>query len=299
MDTHDERAPPVEVRNLTKRYKGGTWANRDITLTITRGEILGILGPNGAGKTTLVRQITTELLPTSGEVRVFGHDVVSEPNVVKGYMGVMPQEANLYWRLTVRHHLRIFANLRGLPRKAASRRAEELIADLRLQEHRDKPQETLSGGLRHRLLLGIAALASPPLMVLDEPTAGLDPRSRLDLWNLLRSYRRRGAAVLLTTHYLEEAEALCDRVGIIQNGRLLALDTVDNLRAAHGFNYKITYESDGSTTTMYGADDRSLVQEVQAKGFDQYAVSRATLEDVYLALTEENADSTVTSPSNE
>ena len=136
-------------------------------------------------------------------------------------------------------------------------------------------------------------------MVLDEPTAGLDPRSRLDLWDLLRSYRRRGAAVLLTTHYLEEAEALCDRVGIIQNGRLLALDTVDNLRAAHGFNYKITYESAGSTTTMYGADDRSLVQEVQAKGFDQYAVSRATLEDVYLALTEENADSTVTSPSNE
>ena len=299
MDRSDEGPPPVEVRNLTKRYKDGTRANRDITLTIERGELLGIVGPNGAGKTTLVRQITTELLPTSGEVRVFGHDAVTDPNVVKTYIGVMPQEASLYWGLTVGHHLRIFAKLRGLPRKAASRRAEELISHLHLGEHRDKPQETLSGGLRRRLLLGIAALADPPLMVLDEPTAGLDPRSRLDLWDLLRSYRRRGAAVLLTTHNMEEAEALCDRVGIIENGRLLALDTVDNLRAAHGFNYKITYESDGRTLTKYGADDKSLVQEVQAKGFDQYAVSRATLEDVYLGLTEENADSTVTSPGNE
>ena len=153
--------------------------------------------------------------------------------------------------------MRIFANLRGLPRKAASRRAEELIADLRLQEHRDKPQETLSGGLRRRLLLGIAALASPPLMVLDEPTAGLDPRSRLDLCNLLRSYRRRGAAVLLTTHYLEEAEALCDRVGIIQNGRLLALDTVDNLRAAHGFNGLLPSISHiGSLSAQWAAQTR-------------------------------------------
>ena len=288
MNRHDEKAPPVEVRSLTKRYKGGTWANRDITLTIERGELLGIVGPNGAGKTTLVRQITTELLPTSGEVRVFGHNVVTDPNIVKGYMGVMPQEANLYWGLSVRHHLRIFAKLRGLPRKAASRRAEELLSDLRLQEHRDKPNEVLSGGLRRRLLLGIAALADPPLMVMDEPTAGLDPRSRHDLWDLLRNYRRKGAAVLLTTHNMEEAEALCDRVGIIQDGRLLALDTVDNLRAAHGFNYKITYETDGRTITKYGADDKALVHEVQAKGFDQYAVSRATLEDVYLALTEES-----------
>ena len=105
--------------------------------------------------------------------------------------------------------------------------------------------------------------------------------------------------MLLTTHNMDEAEVLCDRVGIIENGRLLALDTVDNLRAAHSFNYKITYESDGSTTTMYGADDRSLVQEVQAKGFDQYAVSRATLEDVYPGLTEEKADSTVMPPDSE
>ena len=169
MNGHRNEAPPVEVRGLDKTYRNGTQANRDITLAVRRGELLGILGPNGAGKTTLVRQITTELVPTSGEVRVFGIDAVAHPNRVKGLMGVMPQEANLYYQLSVRHHLRIFGKLRGLPRGEASRRAEKLISDLRMEEHRDKAANELSGGLRRRLLLGIAALADPPLMVLDEP----------------------------------------------------------------------------------------------------------------------------------
>ena len=124
--------PPVEVRDLDKMYRNGTHANRDITLSVRRGEVLGILGPNGAGKTTLVRQITTELVPTSGEIRVFGIDAVGHPNRVKGLMGVMPQEANLYYQLSVRHHLRIFGKLRGLPRREASGRAEQLIHDLRM-----------------------------------------------------------------------------------------------------------------------------------------------------------------------
>jgi ABC-2 type transport system ATP-binding protein len=285
MDALNAKAPPVEVRNLTKRYKDGTRANRDITLTIERGELLGIVGPNGAGKTTLVRQITTELLPTSGEVRVFGIDAVAHPYRVKGLMGVMPQEANLYYELSVRHHLRIFGKLRGLPRKEASGRADELLSVLGLQEHRDKSANELSGGLRRRVLLGIAALADPPLMVLDEPSAGLDPEARHELWELLRDYRRRGSTVLLTTHYMEEAEALCDRVGIIQDGRLLALDTIANLRADHGFEYKIVYETDDRTRTVYGADDRSLVQQVQSDGIREYSISRTTLEDVYLGLT--------------
>ena len=285
MERSDEGPPPVEVRNLTKRYKDGTRANRDITLTIARGELLGVVGPNGAGKTTLVRQITTELLPTSGEVRVFGIDAVAHPNRVKGLMGVMPQEASLYFELSVRHHLRIFGKLRGLLRGEASRRADELLSALGLQEHRDKSANELSGGLRRRVLLGIAALADPPLMVLDEPSAGLDPEARHELWELLRDYRRRGSTVLLTTHYMEEAETLCDRVGIIQDGHLLALDTIANLRADHGFEYKIVYEADDRTHTVYGADDRSLVQQVQSDGIREYSISRTTLEDVYLGLT--------------
>ena len=291
MDARHGEEAPVDVCGLDKTYRNGTHANRDITLSVRRGELLGILGPNGAGKTTLVRQITTELVPTSGDVKVFGIDAVAHPNRVKALMGVMPQEANLYYQLSVRHHLRIFGKLRGLPRREASGRAEKLIHDLRMEEHRDKAANELSGGLRRRLLLGIAALADPPLMVLDEPSAGLDPESRHALWELLRSYRRRGATVLLTTHNMEEAEALCDRVGIIQDGRLLALDSIANLRAHHGFEYKIMYESGDRTHTVYGADDASLVRQVQSEGIREYAVSRTTLEDVYLGLTGERDES--------
>ena len=285
MNAQRDEAPPVEVRGLDKTYRNGTRANRDITLSVERGELLGILGPNGAGKTTLVRQITTELVPTSGEVRVFGIDAVARPNRVKGLMGVMPQEANLYYQLSVRHHLRIFGKLRGLPRRQASRRADELLSVLGLREHRDKGANELSGGLKRRLLLGIAALADPPLLVLDEPSAGLDPESRHELWDLLRGYRRRGSTVLLTTHNMDEAETLCDRVGVIQDGRLLALDTIANLRADHGFEYKIVYEADDRTHTIYGADDGSLVRQAQSDGVREYSISRTTLEDVYLGLT--------------
>ena len=279
-------ATAVEVRNLNKRYRNGAWANRDITLTVKRGELLAILGPNGAGKTTLVRQITTELVPTSGEVRVFGLDALSRPNEAKGCMGVIPQETNFYWGLTVRHHLRILGKLRGLSTSLASSRAAQLISDLGLDEHQDKPAEQLSGGLRRRLLVGIAALAEPPLLVLDEPSVGLDPESRRDLWDLLRNYRRRGATVLLTTHSMEEAEALSDRVGIIHDGALLALDTIANLRAAHGFDFKISYLADGRAHVLYGASDTELLQQVQALGIREYAVSRTSLEDVYLGLTD-------------
>ena len=277
--------PAVEVSNLTKRYRDGTWANRDISFTVQAGEFLGILGPNGAGKTTLVRQITTELIPTAGHVQVFGIDALSQPNEVKRYMGVMPQEAGLSFGLSVRHHLRIFGKLRGLPAKLASRRAEELISTLGLQEHRDKSADHLSVGLRRRVLLGIASVVNPPLMVLDEPSAGLDPEARHNLWDLLRNAHRSGTTVLLTTHNMEEAEVLCDRVGIIQDGSLLTLDTVESLKAAYGHQYKIIFDSAAGTETVYGSDDRALVQQVQSKGIRQYTVARTTLEDVYLSRT--------------
>ena len=282
--SHSAAAPPVEVHNLRKRYRRGPWANDGISFAAVGGEILGIVGPNGAGKTTLIRQITTELRPTSGEVRVFGIDAVARPHAVKRLMGVMPQEGTLYWGLSVRHHLRIFAKLRGLRGRAAARRCEELIADLGLQEHRDKTTETLSGGLRRRVLLGIAAVADSPLLILDEPSVGLDPEARRDLWELLRSYRHRGKTVLLSTHYMEEAEALCSRVGIIQEGSLRAFDTVERLYAAYGYDYKITFATADGSETIYGNDDRLLVRQVQERGIDQYSVSRTTLEDVYLGL---------------
>ena len=278
-------SPPIEVRSLHKRYKQGTWANRDITLSAVQGEILGVVGPNGAGKTTLVRQVTTELLPTSGEVRVFGVDAVARPRDVKGLMGVMPQEATLYWGLNIHHQFRIFGKLRGLPARLARRRRDELIADLDLEEHRRKSTEALSGGLRRRVLLGIAAIADPPLLILDEPSVGLDPEARHGLWDLLRRYRHEGKTVLLTTHYMEEAEELCDRVAIIQDGSLLALDTVGNLQSAYGYRYKITFATDAGTRSLHGNDDRQLVERMRAMGIDRYRLTSTALEDVYLALT--------------
>ena len=285
--------PPLAVEGLNKRYKRGVHANRNISLEAYPGEILGILGPNGAGKTTLVRQITTELLPTSGEIRVFGVDAVTDPIGVKNLMGIVPQEAQLFEMLTVRETLRIFGKLRGLSGRDAKRRADEIISELRLDAYGNVINMKLSGGLKRRVMVGIAALADPGLIVLDEPTTGLDPQSRRDLWNLVREHSARGAAILMTTHYMEEAEALCDRVGIISNGRLLALDSVEGLKSTYGFDFKIAYSvngDSGTTKTMYGKDDHDLVERVRAMGIRQFSVGRTTLEDVYLALTGEEVE---------
>ena len=276
------------VENLNKRYRDGTWANRDINLDAKPGEILGILGPNGAGKTTLVRQITTELLPTSGKITVLGHDVATQADFVKSLLGVMPQEVTLFDYLTVYQHLRIFGRFRGLSGSYAARRAEELVADLGLSQYRNVSIMKTTGGLRRRLLVGIAALAKPPLMVLDEPTTGLDLEARRILWKLLKGYKENGTTVLLTTHYMEEAEALCDRIGIIQQGRLLALDTLDNIRSSHGYEYKITYTQNGTDReilTLYGGDERDLIAQVRSMGVHHISVAKTNLEDIYLALT--------------
>ena len=161
------------------------------------------------------------------------------------------------------------------------------MVNLGLEEHRDKPADRLSGGLKRRLLLGIASVVDPPLLVLDEPSAGLDPEARHYLWDLLRNAHRRGATILLTTHNMLEADELCDRVGIVQNGSLLAHDTVANLKTAHGYEYKITFDSEEGVETIYGSDDRALVEQVQTRGIRQFSVSKTTLEDVYLGLTKD------------
>ncbi len=281
-----DRPSPIEVRSLNKRYKDGPHANRDISLAVNWGEALGVLGPNGAGKTTLVRQITTELLPTSGDVRVVGIDAVANPDDAKARIGVVPQEARLFQGLSVYRHLRIFGVLRGLSRRAARERADALIEELDLTAHRDFNSERLSGGLRRRLLVGIAMLAQPDVLILDEPTVGLDVESRQRLWEVLQSYRQRDAAVLLTTHYMEEAETLCDRIGIIQDGRLISLDTITNLRASIGHEYKLVYETPEGRQTVFGDDHLALANQLRAQGIDEYSVMRTSLEDVYLALTQ-------------
>lgn len=290
----DRLPPSLEIVGLNKRYKSGVWATKDLNLIANSGEIIGILGPNGAGKTTLIKQITTELQPSSGSIRVMGYDVVANPNLTKSFLGIVPQEAELFDYLSVYQHLRIFGKLRGLSDKASRKRADQLVADLRLVGNRDTEVKKLSGGLRRRLLIGIAALASPPLMVLDEPTTGLDPQSRRDLWELLKNYRDEGASVILTTHYMEEAEELCGRIGIIKDGVLLDLDTIGNLRNSYLNDYKLTardYNDRRYTdeyVTIYGSNYQQLTTLAEHRGFQNVEISKTRLEDIYLALNDPN-----------
>ena len=217
-----------------------------------------------------------------------GYSAVSEPSRVKSLMGTIPQEGALYTDLSVWHHLRAFGRLHGLSRKSSRARADELVEALQLGEHRKKVPQELSGGLRRRVLVGIAVLARPSLLVLDEPTAGLDPQSRRDLWSVVTQYKAEGTAVLLTTHYMDEAEALSDRVGIIRDGRMLAIDSVDSLRSAHRLEFKATFLGGGGEAhTIYGGASRELSERLRDQGIEEFSISKADLEDVYFALTGE------------
>jgi ABC-2 type transport system ATP-binding protein len=276
----------VQVLGLAKRYRNGVLANDGIDLSVAQGTVFGLLGRNGAGKTTLVRQITAELQPTAGEVRVQGVDVLREPLSAKRFMGVVPQEAAPYLHLTPREHLRLFGRLHGLSRSRARQRAEELMAALDLDAHAGVTVNQLSGGLKRKLLVGNALMADPPVLVLDEPTTGLDPHSRREVWALIRGFSARGATILITTHYMEEAEALCDEVAIISGGRILAQGTVEELRARCRYRYKATFTiANGREESIAGRSHEEVVDELARLGVREFAINKASLEDLYLELT--------------
>ncbi len=283
----------IEVVNLSKRYKGGVLANDNIHLQIAPGELFSLLGPNGAGKTTLVRQITGELMPTTGEVRVFGIDVVKQPKEARRLLGIVPQEAGLFGHLTVREHMTYFGRLKGLNSRALVGRVQELMQELNLAEHGHKQAHQLSGGLKHKLLVGIAMMGHPRALILDEPTTGLDPHSRREVWDLIRQYQHQGAAVLLTTHYMEEAESLSERVGIISQGRLVALGTVEELHTRISNRFKLTYSLPDTVdyphrrTTIYGRTVDELHTQINELGLEEYDIAKTNLEDIYLELAKQ------------
>jgi ABC-2 type transport system ATP-binding protein len=291
FEDHDDasRALAVRVRNLVKRYRDGTEANRGIDLDVRRGETVAMLGPNGAGKTTFLRQLTTELRPTSGSIAIFNQDAVAHPQAVKAQMGITPQEAGVFESLSVLEHFELFARFKDVPKREAKRAAQEVIGELDLTNEAKKRVGTLSGGQRRRVLVGLALLGRPPLLVLDEPTTGLDPDSRRAVWNVIRRAVTKGTTVILSTHYMEEAERLSDRIAIIVRGRLVAFGTLDELLARLDRSYRLTYVAPDdpfgkSRTQMFStnADARSFI--VREK-LTEYAVARASLEDVYFALT--------------
>src|SRR6476646_4924936 len=214
----------IEAEHLVKRF-GDQTAVDDVSFAVPEGSVLGLLGPNGAGKTTTVRMMTTLTKPTSGTARVAGHDVLREPDKVRRSMGLTGQVATVDELLTGRENIRLIGRFAGLSSKEVGRVGDELLERFSLTEAADRVAKTYSGGMRRRLDLAVSLVATPPVLFLDEPTTGLDPRSRTELWDVLRELVRDGTTLLLTTQYLEEADQLADRIVVIDHGRIIAEGT--------------------------------------------------------------------------
>jgi ABC-2 type transport system ATP-binding protein len=327
--------PAVETRDLVKTFERGRrtiWQRirrepdkRDrfravdgIDLVVEAGEIFGLLGPNGAGKTTTMKMLATLLIPTSGTIRVLGIDPLERPREVRARLGAMLSgERSLYWKLTGRENLEYFAALYHVPPSETKARIANVLAAVKLADRADDYVERYSTGMRQRLALARALLPNPPLVVLDEPTVGLDPQASRDLRDRVRELKAQGRTVLLTTHYMEEADQLCDRVAIIDHGRIVALDTPAALkrtiRAEEVVHLEIGVDGDaaavidrlGRSATVARTERRNGTLNVTAHcasardfvpaAFDaarstgatirHVEVVPVTLEDVFLALT--------------
>lgn len=230
----------VKAEHLVKHY-GDLCAVDDISFEIMQGECFGFLGPNGAGKTTAMGIIYCFMPPTSGTVTVFGLQVTEEPSRIKSRIGVMPQDDNLDPDLSVLQNLIVYARYFDIPAKVSAPRAWELLDFVELRDKAQVNIKSLSGGMKRRLLLGRALLNSPELLIMDEPTVGLDPHSRRAVWENLAHLKEHDTTIILTTHYIEEAERICDRVAIMDSGKIIETDTPANLMARHGGNLEDVY----------------------------------------------------------
>src|SRR6478735_7959575 len=226
-------SPAIEAESLVKHF-GETVAVDGVSLSVPEGTVLGMLGPNGAGKTTTVRMMTTLTKPTSGTARVAGHDVISDPAGVRRSMGLTGQAATVDELLTGRENLRLIGALYGLSPSYIKRATDDLLERFSLTDAGGRIVKTYSGGMRRRLDLAVSLIATPPVLFLDEPTTGLDPRSRVELWDVLRGLVRDGTTLLLTTQYLEEADQLADRIIVINHGRIIAQGTPLELKDQSG-----------------------------------------------------------------
>ncbi len=224
----------LEVKDLVKRYPTGTEALRGVSLDIREGEFFGLLGPNGAGKSTLIHCATGLAQPTSGSIRVFGHDAIEHYGRARRAVGLAPQDVNLDFFLTLEETLDFHGGYFGMPRKERRERIDELLDAFSLSAKKNDRTRTLSGGMKRRLILARALMHRPRLLILDEPTAGVDVELRLELWHYVQRINAEGTTILLTTHYLEEAEQLCDRIAFINNGEIVASGTTPELESRFG-----------------------------------------------------------------
>jgi ABC-2 type transport system ATP-binding protein len=310
-------APPIKVVGLTKVFASAGKEIRavdGIDLAVEKGEFFGLLGPNGAGKSTTIGMLTTRVIPTEGEAYIAGVDVVADPATAKRYIGVVPQTNTLDRQLSVMENLEFHGRYFGMTRKQASVRAAELLEQFKLADRAKAGVYELSGGMAQRLMVARALVHHPEIVFLDEPTSGIDPQTRLALWEILRDIHAAGQTILLTTHYMEEADALCDRLAIIDHGKVLALGTPAELKDQLGADTVITLSFETEPGPLLGqieklkavdhvesADDRTVrVYAADADGLLADMVTLATkskvrvtdassqpptLEAVFLALT--------------
>jgi lipooligosaccharide transport system ATP-binding protein len=302
-----ERGLVIEARGLRKRY-GSRTAVDDVSLDVAAGECVGVLGPNGAGKTTTIKMVTCFLPPDGGTLRVVGRAVHPRNHrAIKARLGIVQQQDSLDPDLSVEKNLTIYASYFGVPRAEARRRADELIRFAALAEHRHARIRTLSGGMKRRLMLARALVNEPAMLVLDEPTTGLDPQARRLVWERIRSLKGDGTTILLTTHYMEEAARLCDRLIIMDGGRIVAVGTPEELvqRCVGDEVIEIRMDDEDDprelvarlaggpwriehaerTVHLHLRDGAGEVALASALAGREFARRRATLEDVFLTLT--------------
>ncbi|MGE2833835.1 ATP-binding cassette domain-containing protein [Mycobacterium sp. SMC-4] len=310
-------APAIEAVDLVKRFGDATVVDR-VSFAVPPGTVLGLLGPNGAGKTTTVRMMTTLTEPTSGTARVAGYDVRTEPDQVRRHMGLTGQVASVDEVLTGRENIRMIGGLYGIRRKHLDRLGDQLLEQFSLTDAGDRVVKSYSGGMRRRLDLAVSLLASPPVLFLDEPTTGLDPRSRTELWEVLRELVGHGTTLLLTTQYLEEADQLADNIVVIDKGRIIAqgsplelkqqagsaslvvtvsagadLDRARELLGRNGAEVFVDIGARRLTASADGLDDMITVAgRLRDAGIavDDIGLSRPSLDDVFLSLTGHRTD---------
>lgn len=229
-----ERELAIDAENVHVTYDDGTEAVRGVSLDVAEGEFFGFLGPNGAGKTTTIRTLVTLLYPTDGSVSINGYDTITQAQAVRESIGYMAQETSIDLELTPRENLRIACEMYGVPQNERDRRIETLLDLVDLQDVADTRAETFSGGMQKRLDTATVLVHRPPVVFLDEPTTGLDPEARLRVWEYFETINDRGTTVFLTTQYLEEADRLCDRLAVLEDGQIIAEGTPDSLKGAVG-----------------------------------------------------------------
>ncbi|MBN2622161.1 MAG: ABC transporter ATP-binding protein [Acidimicrobiales bacterium] len=312
-DTAPDDAPLIQAKALTKRF-GSYVAVDGVDFAVRRGEVFGFLGPNGAGKTTTMRMIACVSPVTDGELRVLGMNPASDGPAIRSRLGVVPQEDNLDAEMTVWDNLLIYGRYFGLPVSVIRERAAELLAFARLDDRRDSRVDPLSGGMKRRLTIARSLINRPELVLLDEPTTGLDPQARHALWERLYRLKREGVTLVLTTHYMDEAEQLCDRLVIMDEGRIVAEGSPRQLIDRHStrevveLRFAQPEQQDAALPLLGGTGDRvepvadrvliytahgdDTAAHVAAQGVhpDSVLVRRSSLEDVFLLLTGRSLD---------